>query len=122
MDDQIKNETKLKLFFSMLAGTYGEAKIRGQWPTEFDEQTRNKIWEERICSLSLEELREAIDNATRQQEMGESEFMWPNIGLILSGSRRFNTASHRPHLPAPKGTKESESIVKECLDDMRKGL
>lgn len=115
----LEGADKTELFFSLLAGVYGAAKMNSQWPTDFDVEARNALWGDQISSLPLSALRMAIDNATKQQEMGEKEFMWPNIGLILSGCKRYGTAAHKPYLPSPPKQLPTLEKVEQNISSLR---
>ena len=115
-------DRKVSMFFELLQGVYGAAKIAREWPTEKDRQLRNQLWKDKICSYSIDELREAISNAQKQQSLAEKDFMWPNIGLILSGCKRHLNASHRTGeqvgLPPPKRNwkEEGKENIKKLRD------
>lgn len=113
---------KITMFFELLAGIYGAAKMEREWPTEKDIQVRDAMWSEEIIKYSIDDLKSALDNAKIQAQHGEADFLWPNIGLILSGCKRYGNASHRFYIAPPKGQKESEEVVQQKLADMRKGL
>ena len=122
IDHHEPENRKLVMFFELLAGVYGAAKMDREWPTDKDRQIRNKLWESDITKYSIDELRGAIDNARKQMENAEESFLWPNVGLILSGCKRHANQSHRLFIPPPKGEKENEEKVNSCLQEMRKGL
>lgn len=103
---------KAELFFEMLRGVYGAAKFNAQWPTDEDRQAALILWGEQIDKLEPDELRSAINHAQRMSTMGDDEWQWPNIGLILSGTRRHLNASHRAFLPAP----ERKTLTGDELD------
>ena len=79
---------KVEFFFRLLRGLYGAGKMQNAWPTDLDMQLAQKLWEGDINKHSEEELRGAIDNAKKQIQLGEEEWSWPNIGLILSGAKK----------------------------------
>ena len=108
----MKENRKVTMFFELLKGIYGFQAIERQWPAPEDIQLRNKLWEQEIDKYTPEELKAAIKNAQKQMENQVKEFLWPNVGLILSGAKRHSCAAHRQFLPAPKETKEQrqESI------------
>lgn len=102
----MKENRKVTMFFELLKGIYGFQAIERQWPAPEDIQLRNKLWEQEINKYTPEELKAAIKNAQKQMENQVKEFLWPNVGLILSGAKRHSCAAHRHFLPAPKETKE----------------
>jgi len=92
---------KIDHFFSLIRGVYGASKFASQWPTDLDIQAAKKLWADEIAAHTPEELAKAIKNAQGMAANGETDWQWPNIGLILSGARRYATAAHRQFLPAP---------------------
>ena len=99
---------KVKFFFELLRGQYGAAKLNSQWPTPEDLQLAIAQWRPNIEKHTEQELSGALAHARRMMATGDDEWMWPNIGLILSGARRINHPSHKefPSLPNPVMTKE----------------
>ena len=85
-------------FFRLLRGIYGASKFAAQWPTEIDLQAAKRLWHGQIVSHTPEELRSAIDHALHMAVNGEQDWQWPNIGLILSGAKRYATAAHKPYI------------------------
>lgn len=113
---------KIDQFYRLLAGVYGSSKIQSQWPTELDLEASRQMWGQQISKHSPEELKAAIDNAQRQMVNGEDEWQWPNIGLILSGCKRYINASHQAHpaLSAPEPTaEEKEKLRADGLEKLR---
>lgn len=93
---------KIDQFFRLIRGVYGAAKFSSQFPTELDIQAAKTLWAEEIGKHTPEELAQAIKNAQRMAANGLEEWQWLNIGMILSGAKRYGTAAHRPFLPAPE--------------------
>ena len=93
--------SKTEMFFSLIRSVYGASKYYQQWPTELDIQAAQTLWRAEIEKHTEAELKTAIDNAQGMAANGEPDWQWPNIGLILSGARRYATAAHRLFLPAP---------------------
>lgn len=93
--------SKTEMFFSLIRSVYGASKYCQQWPTELDIQAAQTMWRAEIDKHTEAELKSAIDNAQRQAANGDPDWQWPNIGLILSGARRYATTAHRPFLPNP---------------------
>lgn len=91
-------DKKVDHFFRLLRGIYGASKFSAQWPTDLDLHASKKLWSDQIISHTPEELRAAIDHAQRMAINGEQDWQWPNIGLILSGAKRYATAAHRPYI------------------------
>ena len=59
------------------------------------------MWAEDILSLSETQLRESLRNAKRQMKMGNPDYQWPNIGLILGhGANAWETQCHKIVDPA----------------------
>ena len=96
MDDR-KND----LFFGLIRSTYGASKFAAQWPTELDLQAAKTMWAEQIGKHDPDELRAALRHAQSMAANGEADWQWPNIGLILSGAKRYGSAAHKMFLPAP---------------------
>lgn len=94
-------DRKIDHFFSLIRGVYGAVKFANQWPTDLDIQAAKKLWAEEINTHTPEELSGAIKNAQHMAASGASDWQWPNIGLILSGARRYGSSSHRPYLQEP---------------------
>ena len=111
-----------EMFFELLRGTYGAAKFRAQWPTDEDRQAAIAIWQQEIDRLTPEELRAAINHAARMAANGEDGWQWPNIGLILSGAKRYSCAAHRPFLPPPEINIPPPSEREDRLRKMREEL
>jgi hypothetical protein len=101
---------KIDMFFQLLRGLYGASKMATAWPTDLDLQLAKKLWADQINKHTEQELRAAITNAQEQITKGEEEFSWPNVGLILSGTRR--APSHQVFLPAPDETPEQKAARK----------
>lgn len=93
--------SKTEMFFSLIRSVYGSSKYYQQWPTELDIQAAQTLWRAEIEKHTEAELKTTIDNAQHMAANGETDWQWPNIGLILSGARRYATAAHRQFLPAP---------------------
>ena len=115
-------DRKITMFFELLTGVYGAAKMSREWPSKKDQQIRNKLWEAQICAHSIDELSGAILNAEEQQTLGNEKFNWPNVGIILSGCKRHLMPSHREYLPPVRGQKEKEEKVQDILSSIRKGF
>jgi len=94
----------VELFFTLIRTVYGAAKFASQWPTDLDLQAAKTMWADEITQHSPDELRDALKNAQYQAANGLEEWQWPNIGMILSGAKRFGTAAHREFLPTPPVT------------------
>lgn len=92
---------KIDHFFSLIRGVYGASKFASQWPTDLDIQAAKKLWADEIAAHTPEELAKAIKNAQHMAANGLDEWQWPNIGMILSGAKRYGAASHREFLPEP---------------------
>jgi hypothetical protein len=110
------------MFFEMLRGVYGAAKCEAQWPTEEDRQAAIALWQVEIDKHTPEELRAAINNAIRMASNMEKDWQWPNIGLILSGAKRYSCAAHRPFLPPPEINIPPPSEREYILRKMREEL
>lgn len=95
------DQRKIDLFFTLIRTVYGAGKFASQWPTELDLQAAQTMWSEQISRHTPDELRDALRHAQQMASNGETEWQWPNIGLILSGARRFATAAHRERLSEP---------------------
>lgn len=93
---------KVAQFFSLIRSIYGASKYSQQWPTDMDIQAAQTMWQSEIDRHTPAELKAAIDHAQRMAASGEPDWQWPNIGMILSGARRYGTAAHRPFLPEPE--------------------
>ena len=90
---------QVEMFFRLLRGIYGASKFESQWPTDLDLQAVQILWADEINKHTPEELRACINHAQHMATMGESDWQWPNVGLILSGARRHLCAAHRGFLP-----------------------
>ena len=99
---------KSDIFFELIRAIYGASRYEAQWPDETHEQAAKMLWMERIERHSESELKSALDNAQRMSSNGEKEWQWPNIGLILSGARRYNTAAHRTLLTGTESPEERQ--------------
>lgn len=86
-------------FFARLKMIYGSSKFDAYWPTDTDVRMVKREWAESIAKMSKDEIDSALDNAKLQ--MYDPDWSWPNIGLILSGAKRYGTAAHREFLPEP---------------------
>jgi len=105
---------KVDFFFQMLRGIYGASKVSTTWPTDLDMQLAKKLWQAEIERHSEAELRAAIDHAKRMIGNCEDEWMWPNIGVILTGARQHkNTPEVHALLDAPEETPEERLSRKE---------
>lgn len=112
---------KIELFFALLNSVYGRAKVAAQWPTDRDLQVVKALIQDRIAEMSIADIRAAIDNA-RMQRMNEVRgFEWPDVDLILAGSKRHLTASHKPFLPEPPlnlpTAEERAEIMRKLRED-----
>lgn len=96
------SDRKVSMFFELLRSIYGASKYSQQWPTDLDLQAAKTVWKQEIEKYTPDELRAAINNALVQASNGEADWQWPNIGLILSGCKRYANASHRIFLPEPE--------------------
>jgi len=105
-------------FFRMIRGAYGAGKFTQQFPTELDLQAAQILWENEIVKHSPEELKSAIDHAIHMSTSGESEWQWPNIGLILSGTRRYLTTAHRDFLPEPERELPTKEEIKNNINKL----
>lgn len=94
-------DRKIDQFFRLIRGVYGASKFANQWPTELDIQAAKTLWADQINKHTPAELKKAMIHAQSMAANGEQEWQWPNIGLILSGAKRYATAAHRPFLPEP---------------------
>lgn len=110
-------KTKTDFFFELLNGVYGASKMSVTWPTDLDLQLAKKLWEDHINRHTEQELRGAITNAQNQIAKGEESFLWPNVGLILSGAKRCVNASHQVFLPAPEETAEQKAERKRRANE-----
>jgi hypothetical protein len=92
------------LFFSLLQAVYGADTISRKWPTDLDKQLIKKLKEAQINALTHEEIRGAIDNASREKGKGNEEFLFLDIDLILTGAKRIGHPSHKSFaaLPEPR--------------------
>lgn len=91
----------VELFFRLIRTVYGAGKFASQWPSPLDLEAAQTMWADQINRHTPNELRAALKNAQSMAANGEEEWQWPNIGLILSGAKRYATAAHRPFLPEP---------------------
>jgi len=97
----MSDQRKIELFFGLVRSVYGAGKFSSQWPTDLDIQAAKTMWADQINEHSPDELRDALKNAQGQAANGLEDWQWPNIGLILSGAKRFGTAAHKQFLPEP---------------------
>jgi len=93
---------KMDFFFEMLSAIYGRSKISAQWPTERDHQVVRALIADKVESLSIGEIRAAIDNARTMRSQEQKGWDWPDVDLILAGAKRYANASHRAFLPEPE--------------------
>lgn len=93
---------KMDFFFEMLTAIYGRSKIEAQWPTERDRQVVRALIADKVESLSIAEIRAAIDNARTMKAQEQDGWSWPDVDLILAGAKRHLNASHRLFLPEPE--------------------
>ncbi len=110
-------DRQVELFFQLMAGVYGREKMHREWPTEEDVQIRNALWRDDILKYSPIDLRGAIDNARKQQQNGVESFLWPNVGLILSGCQRHINASHKP-IQKPEKHNRDDELARRKLDEL----
>lgn len=94
-------------FFARLRSIYGSAKFKKEWPTEADEKVAKREWARNIAKHTKEEINQAFDHCKRMIEKGEKDFMWPNVGMILSGCKKTLCPAHN-QLPAPKESEEEK--------------
>lgn len=114
----MSDKRKIELFFTLIRTVYGAGKFASQWPTDLDLQAAKTMWADEINMHSADELREALKNAQHQAANGLEEWQWPNIGLILSGAKRFGTAAHREYLPQiynPVGKDEAKKYTSDIM-------
>lgn len=113
------NDRKIDQFFRLIRGVYGASKFAAQWPTELDIQACKTLWADELNRHSEEELSKAIKNAQKMAASGEEEWQWPNIGMILSGAKRYGNASHRPFLPEPERVLPTSEERAELMRKLR---
>jgi len=99
---------KSDIFFELIRAVYGASRYEAQWPDDTHEQAAKLLWEERIERHSEAELKAALENAQRMSSNGEKDWQWPNIGLILSGARRYNAPAHRTLLTGTESEEEKQ--------------
>jgi len=113
---------KIEFFFGLLNSVYGRAKVAAQWPTERDEQVVKALIADKIADMTIGDIRASIDNA-RTQRMNEVRgWDWPDVDLILQGSKRYGTAAHKPFLPEPQrvlpDASERAAIIKKLREEV----
>lgn len=113
------NDRKIDQFFRLIRGVYGASKFANQWPTDLDIQAAKTLWGAQIEKHTQEELAKAIKNAQQHAANGEEEWQWPNIGMILSGAKRYGNASHRPFLPEPERVLPTPAERAELMRKLR---
>ena len=115
-----QEQTATKYFYQRLRAIYGASKFMSTFPTKLDLQISRREYARRIGQHSRAQLDFALDNAKSQMEAGESDFMWPNVAIILSGLTLKNTPSHRL-LKAPKELtpEEREKSKEKGIEVMR---
>jgi len=94
----------VQYFFARIRTVYGVAKYNKTWPTEGDEKVAKREWAIQIGQYAKDEIDRGFAHTKTMIEKGSTDFMWPNVGLILSGCKRYLTASHKPvalGLPEP---------------------
>lgn len=111
MREMVAKHRKVKFFFELLRGQYGAGKMSTTWPTDKDLQLAIAQWRTEIEKHTEQELSGALTNARRMMATGDDEWMWPNIGLILSGAKgpRRNSAEVQALLDAPPETPEQKA-------------
>jgi len=113
------NDRKADQFFRLIRGVYGAGKFANQWPTDLDIQAAKTLWAAEIDKHTMEELAQAIRNAQKMAANGEEEWQWPNIGMILSGAKRYANASHREFLPEPERVLPTPNERAELMRKLR---
>lgn len=101
---------KVDLFFSLLQAVYGADVIDRKWPTDLDKQLIKKLKEAQINALTNEEIRGAIDNASKEKGKANEDFMFLDIDLILTGAKAPRANS--PEVAALLAYDESEEAKK----------
>lgn len=110
---------KIDVFFEFLSAVYGRSKIEAQWPTERDMQIVRALVTEKVESLSMEEIRACIDNARTMKAQEQDGWSWPDVDLILAGSKRHLNASHRLFLPEPERVLPTPAERAELMRKLR---
>ena len=110
---------KIAFFFEMLTAIYGRSKIEAQWPTERDLQVVKALIADKIESLSIAEIRACIDNARTMKAQEQDGWLWPDVDLILAGSKRHLNASHRLFLPEPERVLPTPAERAELMRKLR---
>lgn len=115
---------KVDLFFELLSAVYGRSKMESQWPTDRDMQIARALCADKVNGMDVSEIRDAIDNARRNKANEVDGWGWPDIDLVLAGSKRFASASHRLFLPEPERNiipaQERSSMAKSLLQELFK--
>lgn len=106
--DASEPSRKTKFFFQLLRASYGADTVARKWPTTKDLQLVMALKREQIEKLSLEEIRGAIDNASKQRAKGLDEWLFIDLDLILGGAKmsRGNSPDVVALLSAPPETPE----------------
>jgi hypothetical protein len=107
-------------FFARVKTIYGALKFEKMWPTDIDLKAAKKEWATNIGKHTKEELDLALTNAKKMIENDEKDFIWPNIGLILSGAKRFLNASHRATFKLPEPPEVTEAKRLKGLEELKK--
>lgn len=116
-------ETATRYFYQRLRAIYGAAKYKAAFPSAIDLQISRREYAKQIGEHSREQIDFALDNAKRQMEHGEPDFMWPNIALILSGLTLKNYPAHKcliaPEPMSPEDREKSKSIGIKTMAGLR---
>jgi hypothetical protein len=99
---------QVDIFFSLLRATYGKSRYESQWPDETYEEAAKLMWAEKINKYGIAELKQALDHAVVMMSRGEKDWMWPNIGLILSGLGTKVMYTRHPSLTGREETPEEK--------------
>ena len=100
---------QVDIFFSLLRATYGKSRYESQWPDETYEEAAKLMWAEKINKYGIAELKQALDHAVVMMSRGEKDWMWPNIGLILSGLGTKVMYAKHPSLTGREETPEEKA-------------
>jgi hypothetical protein len=110
---------KVDIFFELLSAVYGRSKMLAQWPTERDEQIIRALVTDKIETMDISEINAAIDNARTMKAQEQDGWSWPDVDLILAGSKRHLNASHRLFLPEPERVLPTPAERAELMRKLR---
>lgn len=111
-------QRRVNNFFAKCRIVWGAGAFNQQFGTEVDLRLAKQEFFEAICKPTDEELHMAFEHAKRMIAEGNPDWRYPHPERILAGAKRYQSAAHKPFLPAP----ERELLPKEELGRRARAL